>query len=442
MTSYIVKHKKNGRALRYKRVVPLDVRDALGVRVWSKYLGIVSQRDAEGEARKLAVQHDQEIARVRALSPAERAEAKAHGGIANLEAFATGVERSFAQTASLTLPDDDGAGQRIENTATPQEIEEVAAQARRARRVLRKLDTAQGLTPLVSAWKVASSSMDKHGEDAMHRSVKRLIGVIGDMAPKKVTRDHAAKYRDHLDQLPLAPRTKQKYLEHVQTLFNVALSKRLVDANPFQGIKVTKVRTKFVDEESKDPFEAHHVRAIFDALPGEHPDFQWVTKLAAYHGMRSGEAAQLRKEDVTTTMGVTALSVHDEFGSIKNRDSKRLVPLHPACADFVKYAEAAEGPWIFASFPDWESTGNRRGAPYQRRASDFLRKVVGISSPRLSMHSLRHRWITLAREIDMPLAVSHGIAGHAHGKGEHAKYGGPVSLKKKLQWLKKIDPLE
>jgi integrase len=284
--------------------------------------------------------------------------------------------------------------------------------------------------------------MDKHGEDAMNRSIKRLIGVIGDMAPKNVTRDHAAKYRDHLDQLELKPRTKQKYLEHVQTLFNVALSKRLVDANPFQGIKITKVRTKFVDEDGQEPFEAHHVRAIFDALPGEHPDFQWVTKLAAYHGMRSGEAAQLRKEDVTTTFGITVLRVHDEHGSVKNRDSVRHVPLHPSCAGFVKYAEEAEGPWIFASFPKWESTGNRLGAPYQRRASDFLRKVVGIYNPRLSMHSLRHRWITLARELGCPPEVRRAITGHALGKDEHDDYGDVPSLKLRAKWLKKIDPLK
>lgn len=53
-----------------------------------------------------------------------------------------------------------------------------------------------------------------------------------------------------------------------------------------------------------------------------------------------------------------------------------------------------------------------------------------ISNPGLTMHSLRHTWITLAREMDMPEHVAHAITGHALGKGEHAKYGMGASLKK------------
>lgn len=118
----------------------------------------------------------------------------------------------------------------------------------------------------------------------------------------------------------------------------------------------------------------------------------------------------------------------------------RTIPLHPACTDFIAYAEAAEGPWVFASFPLWRS--GRRGAPYQRRATDFIRKVVKISDPALTMHSLRHTWITLARDVDMPPAVEYGMTGHALGRGAHGRYGRPPSLKKQLHWLEKIDPLK
>lgn len=225
----------------------------------------------------------------------------------------------------------------------------------------------------------------------------------------------------------------------MSTLFSTEMSNRIVDANPFHKIRIAKTGGKFVDEEGKEPFEPEQVRMIFDALPGEHLDFQWVTRLSAYHGGRSGEYAQLRKEDVTVSFGIPVLKLHDEHGSIKNSQSVRTIPLHPKCLEFIAYAKAAEGPWIFASFPLWKE--GRRGAPYQCRASDFIRKVVKISDPDLTIHSLRHTWTTLAREMEMPEHVACAITGHALGKNEHAKYGKRPSLKKQLEWLERIDPL-
>lgn len=97
---------------------------------------------------------------------------------------------------------------------------------------------------------------------------------------------------------------------------------------------------------------------IFDALPGEHPDFRWVTKLIAYHGGRSGEFAQLRKKDVTISFGIRVLRLHDAHGSTK--------------------------------------------------------KVAKVADRGLSMHSFRHTWTTLAAEMNMPYAIAYAITGHTH----------------------------
>jgi integrase len=144
---------------------------------------------------------------------------------------------------------------------------------------------------------------------------------------------------------------------------------------------------------------------------------------------------------VTTLQGIPVLRLTDEQGTLKNRFSRRDVPIHPATMGIIDYAKAREGPWLFPSLPMWSSTGYRRGAAFQRVATDFMRKRLKITDKRLTMHSLRHTWRDLARAVEMPLDVSAAIMGHTLGKGEHAAYGVGPSLPKLAKWIAKIDPL-
>jgi len=84
-----------------------------------------------------------------------------------------------------------------------------------------------------------------------------------------------------------------------------------------------------------------------------------------------------------------------------------------------------------------------RGGPYQRAAAAFLRNVAKIADKRLTIHCLRHTFRDLCREALMPADISAAIMGHSLGKGHHgATYGTGVSIKTRLEWLKKIDPLK
>ncbi|MEZ5856757.1 MAG: hypothetical protein R3D67_19175 [Hyphomicrobiaceae bacterium] len=146
---------------------------------------------------------------------------------------------------------------------------------------------------------------------------------------------------------------------------------------------------------------------------------------------------QLRPSDITSVAGVPILRITDEVGTLKNKFSRREVPIHPSCMDVVKRAEAlADEPWLFMSLRRSKDKGTR----FQRIASRFLRDVVGIDDTGLTMHSLRHTWRTVAREIDMPEPVSRAIMGHAMGRDDHAGYGGLPSLTKRAEWMAKVDP--
>ena len=317
--------------------------------------------------------------------------------------------------------------------------------ARKKRQLVAKVDkTPSGnfIATIIPVWE-RHAPRPPHYVHRFKLHAQRFIGVVGDVAPQAVTQKHVEKFRDWLEQQPYARGTAAKHLETLHQLFSVARSEGLTSGpNPAAGIKLRKVATKFADEERKLPFTPELVRIMFDALPRVEPatireDFTWIVRLLAYHGMRGTEAAQLQQEDVTVLHGVPVLRITDAHGSLKNRFSKRDVPLHPKCADFVAYAKRKSGPWIFDTLPLW---GDRRGAGFQRLATDFLRKTCKITDKRLTMHSLRHLWTDLARNIEMPDVYARAILGHALGKGHHGGYGQGPSIGRLADWMGRIDP--
>ena len=141
--------------------------------------------------------------------------------------------------------------------------------------------------------------------------------------------------------------------------------------------------------------------------------------------------------------GVPVLRIHDQHGSVKNEHSVRDIPIHPMCKGIITYAaRIAKAPgadaWLFQSLT---AAKQGRGHNFQNYCNrKFLRETVSIKDARLTMHSFRHTWRTMARELDMPEPVSRAILGHVLGRGEHGKYGTGPSLKLRAKWIAKIDP--
>lgn len=189
-------------------------------------------------------------------------------------------------------------------------------------------------------------------------------------------------------------------------------------------------------EQGRKPFTATHARLIFKRLATLPADDQMVMRLLAYHGMRAGEVCQLRACDVKRVGGVDVVSINDVAGSIKNRASLRDVPLHPKCHDLLKLAKSKAPDAYLFDYPMWKHS---RAGKFQQSGGAWLRSI-GITDENVTIHSWRHTWRTLARNLDMPEAISRAILGHTLGSGEHGKYGEAPSLKRRAEWIAKVDP--
>ncbi len=401
---YLVRH---GAGYRFQMGVPGDLRGLLGRKVWRRYLAMTNEPEARLAALQLAAKCRREIDRLRKLP--------------NLEGTQLTVQSRPLDAADI-VSNDVAVFRADSPTVSPLPLSPTVGQ----------YENFINIPSLVDLWKRVAQPRAAFSILRMKRCVDELVSLTGDVSANCVTRLHIMRYRDMLENKAYSRSTAKQYLESIHRLFGIALSEGVVESNPATGIKVRSGLDKFADRQRRRPFEVHELRGLVAALGGEPEPFRWLVKVLMCHGMRSGEAAQLRVEDVTTLSGVAVIRVHDRHGSLKNRNSQRDIPLHPRCTDFIAYARSVSGPWIFPQ-------ETMRSDRFQRLSSDFIRKRVKLADRTLTMHSLRHTWRTLAREISMPQAVSRAIMGHSMGGDVHDEYGGGPSLRLMAEWMAKIE---
>src|SRR5262245_9230384 len=93
--TYLSQHPRGG--WRYQRFIPSDLRPLLGGRqMHVKYIRAMKRQDALKEARRLATQDDRSWDALRQLSPQERAQLAAHGGLDGLKQTVAGLEEEIA----------------------------------------------------------------------------------------------------------------------------------------------------------------------------------------------------------------------------------------------------------------------------------------------------------------------------------------------------------
>jgi integrase len=152
------------------------------------------------------------------------------------------------------------------------------------------------------------------------------------------------------------------------------------------------------------------------------PVRRWVPLLCAYSGARLSEVCQLRAEDFFQQGEIWCMKFDPEAGSLKNQNSERAVPLHPAIIEsgFLRYLKAARsGPMFLGLAAD--RFGNR-GGNGTKVIGRWVRGL-GLTDERLSpSHSWRHRFKTLGRQFGLAPDIVNAMMGH-HRKTGADSYG-------------------
>ena len=435
------------------RAVPKHLKPVLGKAYLLRPIGAMSHAEAKAKAQQYAAQDAAMFSRLQKLAPSEAQELVKAGGLTRWEATQE-LEARFLPFLQLPetgedfdpdAPEDIQAKQAFEvakaRKDSIQALERVArSNALKLRIKGRKPADEAALMQLISVYRRERPAVDERSFKRARLYIGRLIEHIGDIHPRQLTRDHILKFRDALEAKGYSRANVNQHLDKLGTLFSIAINCGEMVQNPAEKIRARDTTAKKTGR--RKGFSEAEMKIIFEALPSQRSDFQTIIRMLAHHGMRSGELLQVRCMDVAEEHGVLIVHLHDidDGRSIKNKKSVRKVPIHPSCQSeiiaLVEDVSAKHG----ASAPLFQSLSAHDPARrFQREMANWIRSLgMADRKPR----DFRHRFRTICGEAEMPERFSRSLMGHTLGKDVHGSYGEAPSLKSRLKWLSRIDPLE
>lgn len=244
----------------------------------------------------------------------------------------------------------------------------------------------------------------------------------------------------------LAPKTiNSKYLVNVAAVFNWAVTEQWIASSPFKSLSVYDP----VDAADKrDPFKVPQLNKLFRSGPWQFPwaedgrssgDY-WVPLLCLFHGLRNGEAAGLRVEDVGEESGFGVLHVRPYGGrTLKTKDARATLPIHPELIrlGFLSFVAAQREAGAVQLFPDSDVGGKREvGGKIGARFSRHVQSL-GLEGKRLGMHSFRHSFEDATREAELAPRTALALSRRTE-TGSGKSYGDGMSTRQKAEALGRV----
>jgi integrase len=276
-------------------------------------------------------------------------------------------------------------------------------------------------------------------------SLRLLVRIVGDKLLRAISRKDCRVYRDTLAQLPpnmskrfegmsiaeviarkpapMNAKTVNGHTAVVVALFNWCCREGLVSDNPARGLALPLSRRADTEREA---FSDADVLTIFHGLSTEKDARYWIPRIAAYSGMRLEEIAQLHTRDVRQEADVWVLDVNAGDGKkLKNEQSKRLVPIHPALLE-LGILEHRNRAAAIGDGRMWSDLQRGKDGFYSSPFSKWFgryKRRVGVVSSKLTFHSFRHAVINQLKQGGVSELVIKELVGHTNNSITTARYG-------------------
>lgn len=280
--------------------------------------------------------------------------------------------------------------------------------------------------------------------------VRRFVEVNGDLALKSITKAHVRVFKDAMLKLPVRPnklmqtltvpeiielldgkddvprlstRTiNDKALGAISAVLSYGVENGYLEDNPAKGIKAVGPKDL---KPARVPYSIEDLKVIFSSAvfsAGARPRggageaAKWLPLLAAFTGARLEELGRLEVSDIGTEEEVPHLFIQTrgEGRGLKNRHSRRKVPLHPELIrlGFLDYVDDCRKTSNVALFPDLKSNRTEVTAAFSKWWGRYSRSL-GIDEPQKVFHSFRHLVKRSLRDAGVDKTLRDALQGHA-----------------------------
>lgn len=446
----------------YRRRVPKDVSEELGLREWRESFGLRAgqerqvikrrdQKDLETDQLIQAVRsgdYDSELGE--AISPQQaqqyaRSLVTAHGlterdlkdKISDNESRYLMLEDVW-NTAKARLLDQGYSEAELEEAHSldialpnhPEGItalltEQMGTTDKKLVELLRDGKFKQESTPTLSkAYSDYLNQKEIHGkaDKASKYAYESFLAFAGDTPVDEIRRASAQQWVNQCITVgSQSPATVRRRINSLKAIVNRCFRMNEIEKlNPFSGLELPKNRGY---SDSRLPFHTSHLNCINKLFSGElqvAEDVRLVLKIMKYTGMANQEAAGMEKSDLYLEGGFpfVRLRPNETRASVKTEYRSRRVPIHHDLVDELRdYASRQSGEALFpkaAAKPD----------SFSARLNDAIRKSGVPRSKRLTAYSFRHTMKEAMRNARVPELTQRAILGHS-SKEVADQYGPP-----------------
>jgi integrase len=210
---------------------------------------------------------------------------------------------------------------------------------------------------------------------------------------------------------PMSPKSVTLYMHAANALFRWLVTEELAPKNPAAGLK----GPALPDETERRPFTVPEMNRLFSApaFNGKGPKgrgwLYWLPRLALFTGARFAELLALRRADLMEVDGVKVFSIApNEDRKLKNKGSKRLVPVHPELIKLGLLDHANEVAAGGLLFPDAAGPKHMMVA----RNKEIGRKLRAVLPDEdVVFHSFRHTFKDAGTRARIPRELLAAIGG-------------------------------
>ncbi|MCL9774599.1 site-specific integrase [Vibrio methylphosphonaticus] len=239
-------------------------------------------------------------------------------------------------------------------------------------------------------------------------------------------------------------KTNKDYFASTTQFFGWLYQMDYISHNPADKVS-PKFRAKRHASTERDRWTESELRKILTskAFLSQSIDFQWVTRLQLYHGLRTGEACQFYTNDITEIEGILCLHVNDksEYQHLKNSHAVRYIPIHPHIReDFIAFVRSRSkriNRPLFRYNPlsadkDWTKT-------YRTQFGRVQTEIGMKPGQRPTAYGLRHTFIDQLKVADEAEHVVAELVGHTNPNMTFGRYGKKLKVNRLLEAVAKFD---
>jgi integrase len=261
---------------------------------------------------------------------------------------------------------------------------------------------------------------------------KSFLDWLGERKTKpleSITIMDAQNWREQLQDEGRAVKTVLSYTKDMGAIFRSAIREGLVESNPFAALETLEAH----DSQERKPFTPDEVSLLLDAAPSD--DWRGLILVAAYTGLRLGDAAKLSWESVDLhgrTITVTP-------SKTKRKKKQVVIPIQPDLLAFLLAAPLPDdtpNAFVFPSLGTLRigdrtglsqgfnkimaKAGVSRGKP-SRVIPEGEKRGAGRITWERGFHSLRHTFTTWLRTAGVSEEDRMTLTGHST-RDSHAIY--------------------